>query len=66
MSQVFYPFYYLLTSHLQPGSGLGKQGQGMAAPVAVDIRGKRTGLGVDEAKREREVQQLQEAEAHQV
>ncbi|KAF5830341.1 hypothetical protein DUNSADRAFT_14705 [Dunaliella salina] len=50
----------------QVGKGLGAQGQGPTAPVAIDIRGKRTGLGVDEAKRARKAQQQQEAHERQV
>uniref|UniRef100_A0A6S8P830 G-patch domain-containing protein n=1 Tax=Dunaliella tertiolecta TaxID=3047 RepID=A0A6S8P830_DUNTE len=50
----------------QPGKGLGAQSQGPTAPLAIDMRGKRSGLGVDEAKRAHEAQQQREAHERQV
>ena len=43
----------------QPGQGLGKTASGAAVPIAVEIKSKRTGLGVDEAHKERQTHQAE-------
>ena len=44
------------------GSGLGRDGRGVAEPLAPTARTARAGLGVDEARRTREAAQRAEAE----
>ena len=43
----------------QPGQGIGKGQTGIAAPVPVEVKGGRQGLGVDENKK-RKKQQAEE------
>ena len=43
----------------QPGQGLGKGASGAAVPIQVEIKSKRTGLGVDEAQKERQGRQAE-------
>ncbi|KAK9846087.1 hypothetical protein WJX84_007175 [Apatococcus fuscideae] len=52
-------FQLLSKMGYQPGQGLGKGAVGAAIPIAVEIKSKRTGLGIDEAQKERQSQQLQ-------
>lgn len=52
-------FQLLSKMGYQPGQGLGKTASGAAVPIAVEIKSKRTGLGVDEANKERQARQAE-------
>ena len=44
------------------GEGIGREGKGRAAPITVDLKAGRTGLGVDEDRKRKQesYKQLQE------
>ena len=56
-------FQLLAKMGYKPGQGIGAGGGGRVAPVEVDLKSSRAGLGVDEAKkRQRDTAKAQQAE----
>ena len=55
-------FQLLAKMGYKAGEGIGRDGRGRAAPISVDLKAGRTGLGVDEDKRRKHssYKQLQE------
>jgi hypothetical protein len=55
-------FQLLAKMGYKAGKGIGKDGQGRAAPINLDLKADRTGLGVDEEKKRKQqgYRQLQE------
>ena len=61
-SSVCRGFQLLAKMGYKAGEGIGKDGRGRAAPLSVDLKAGRTGLGVDEEKKRKQhsYKQLQE------
>ena len=55
-------FQLLAKMGYKAGEGIGKEGKGRAAPIIVDLKASRTGLGVDEDRKRKQEshKQLQE------
>ncbi len=55
-------FQLLAKMGYKAGEGIGKEGKGRAAPITVDLKASRTGLGVDEDRKRKQesYKQLQE------
>ena len=55
-------FQLLAKMGYKAGEGIGKEGKGRAAPIIVDLKASRTGLGVDEDRKRKQesYKQLQE------
>ncbi|KAK9843568.1 hypothetical protein WJX84_008409 [Apatococcus fuscideae] len=52
-------FQLLSKMGYQPGQGLGKTASGAAVPIAVEVKSTRTGLGIDESRKERQTRQAE-------
>lgn len=61
-SSVCRGFQLLAKMGYKAGEGIGRDGRGRAAPISVDLKAGRTGLGVDEEKKRKQhsYKQLQE------
>ncbi len=55
-------FQLLVKMGYKAGEGIGRDGRGRAAPISVDLKAGRTGLGVDEDRKRKQhsYKQLQE------